>query len=168
MIGILQGVKTGADDIFIVENESIGAKANLNPEIRRIEPKILIPFLKNRDLRRWATKSKTSLIYPYDHTSGKLIPWPRMQKEFPVCASYLQARKAQLLSRKSLRGKEWYQLIEPRVASVFSKHPKLFIAELSLRPNICFTDVQHRHVLRVQSELALKHCLAIQSQLRDT
>jgi hypothetical protein len=65
-----------------------------------------------------------------------------MQKDFPVCASFLQMKKAELSKRKSLRGKEWYQLIEPRVASVFSKHPKLFIAELSLRPNVCYTDVQ--------------------------
>ena len=141
-IEIRQGVKTGADDVFIVESESVGAKGTINPEVRRIEPKILIPFLKNRDLRRWATKAKASLIYPYDYASGKLIQWSRVQKEFPVCASYLQARKSELSSRKSLRGKEWYQLIEPRVASVFAKHPKLFIAELSLRPNICYTDVQ--------------------------
>jgi hypothetical protein len=52
----------------------------------------------------------------------------------------LQTKKAELSRRKSLRGKEWYQLIEPRMAAVFADLPKLFIAELSMRPNICLTD----------------------------
>jgi type I restriction-modification system DNA methylase subunit len=139
-IEIRQGVKTGADDIFIIENETIGKNVDASSEKRRIEPKILIPFLRNRELRRWATKTKTNLIYPYDAKSGKLIPWARLQNDFPVCASYLHTKKVELSRRKSLRGKEWYQLIEPRMAAVFADLPKLFIAELSMRPNICFTD----------------------------
>jgi type I restriction-modification system DNA methylase subunit len=141
-IEIRQGVKTGEDDIFIVESESTGTGGGRNSEVRRIEPKVLIPFLRNRDMRRWATKPKASLIYPYDATSKKIIPWSRLQKDFPVCATYLQTKKTRLSTRKSLKGEEWYALIRPRTETVFLDCPKLFIPELSLRPNVCFADTQ--------------------------
>jgi type I restriction-modification system DNA methylase subunit len=139
-IKIRQGIKTGADDVFVIEHESTGAKAGPGSEIRRIEPETLIPFLRNRDMRRWHTKPKASLIYPYDVKTGKLIVWSKMLKNFPVCAAYLHSQKAGLSKRKSLHGEEWYELIRPRTDSVFASQPKLYIAELSLRPMICSVD----------------------------
>lgn len=145
-IKIRQGVKTGADDVFVVEHESTGFKEGPGSEIKRIEPQTLIPFLRNRDMRRWHTKPKASLIYPYDPKTGKLIAWSKMRKNFPVCASYLQAKKSELSKRKSLHGEEWYELIRPRTDSVFTDYPKLFIAELSLRPMVCCVEDSHTAV----------------------
>jgi len=140
-IELRQGIKTGEDSIFVIESDP---KEMPNLEVskmsRAIEAGIVVPFLRSRDLRRWYGKPRANVIYPYDRNTQKLISWTRLQKEFPVCASYLSHHKNMLAKRRSLGKAAWYGLIRPRTTTVFSTEPKLFIGELTLRPLICAND----------------------------
>jgi type I restriction-modification system DNA methylase subunit len=131
---ICQGVKTGADDVFVGEQDG---KSQLRSAFGgQVELEISIPFLRSRDLKRWFTRPRAQLIYPYDRETTRVMPWTRLLKEFPKCAAYLEAHRPLLTSRKSLKNENWYELIRPRAATVFATDQRLFIGELSLRPTV--------------------------------
>lgn len=144
-VEIKQGIKTGADNIFIVEREE--SKFHSSSKSLQIEKTLLLPILRNRELRRWHSRARFSVIFPYDQDTGKLLPWSKLKKEFPNCARYLEDNRVELSRRKSLRGKAWYELIEPRVASILSKSPKLFIAELGMVPQVCVEEGEHSAIV---------------------
>jgi type I restriction-modification system DNA methylase subunit len=139
-LNLRQGIKTGADPIFIVEGSQITEGLYLltgQQKPHAIERDLLIPVLRNRDLRRWGSRATAFLIYPYDRDSGKLLPWKTIETNYPRTAAYLEAHKMKLSGRRSLRGrKKWYELIEPRFQTISSDMPSLAAAEISLRPVI--------------------------------
>jgi type I restriction-modification system DNA methylase subunit len=122
---IYQGVKTGLDDVFVLDSPE---------QVAAVETEITVPFIRSRDLTRWFTRPKSRLIYPYDRTTGTTMTWSRIQKMYPKCATYLESRRAMLSGRRSQVNEKWYELIRPRVQSVLTKSPKLFLAELTVRP----------------------------------
>lgn len=137
-VEIRQGIKTGLDEVFLVQTNSFGKGKSVisdNPGVV-IENELLLPVFRNRDLRRWNSRPSFSVIYPYDLKTKRLLPWKTIEQNYPGCATYLKAHKDKLAKRKSLRGKEWYALIEPRLATVSSALEMLFIAEMSFRPSV--------------------------------
>jgi len=112
-----------------------------------IEKELLIPVLRNRDLRRWGSQSSTMLIYPYNRETKQQIPWTVLRNSFPGTACYLKSIRKQLASRRSLRGKAWYSLIEPRLSAVTMKSPFLVAAEIGLRPTICHPTPSNASVI---------------------
>jgi len=138
-----QGLKTGADNIFIVEESPLDSESYVfhsKQEVFRLEKDLLIPVLRNRDLLRWGARARSFVIYPYDRKKEKLLAWSDLQKNWPGVAAYLEANRGELSKRKSLRGKHWYELIEPRLATINSDEPKLVAGEIGIRPIICRTD----------------------------
>jgi hypothetical protein len=133
---IRQGIKTGLDDVFLIQASLAGKKVVYVSDNSKyiVETELLIPIFRNRDLRRWYSKPINFLIYPYDRDQDMLLPWKTIERDFSGCAAYLNANKGRLAERKSLRGKPWYALIEPRLATLESSASRLFIAEMSLRP----------------------------------
>jgi hypothetical protein len=149
-LDVRQGVKTGADEIFVVESPSAGLKSPANFVNKgefKLERQALIPVFRNRDLRRWAAVPVAYLIYPYDRKRREVFDWDTLKNRFPEAGKYLSAHKQRLSSRKSLRGKKWYELIEPRVDSIISGDDKLFVAELSLRPVFAVSDLDATAIL---------------------
>jgi len=138
---ICQGVKTGADEVFVLERDTKASTTSILGQ--QVELDITIPFLRNRDLKRWFTRPRAQLIYPYDRDTTKTFSWTKLRKEFPKCATYLEANRDILESRKSLRHESWYGLIRPRAATVFASEPRLFIAELSLRPTVAKSEGEY-------------------------
>ena len=132
-VEIRQGVKTGADRVFLIETKE-GTSSVF------VENEITVPILRNRELRRWHSRPTASLLFPYDRKSRKLLPWKIMERQFPRAANHLSSNKQHLQNRRSLRGKQWYELIEPRLPTVTSDKSKLFIAELSVRPIVTGAD----------------------------
>lgn len=139
VVSIRQGIKSGADDVFIVESTSFDDKYIASTSPNRsvsLERSLLIPALRNRDLRRWGSRASAFLIYPYHSTENRILSWEEIEGDFPGVAEYLQSNHSRLAKRKSLRGKEWYSLIEPRLATVFGTGKELVTAEIGLRPKI--------------------------------
>jgi hypothetical protein len=146
---IRQGIKTGADDIFVVETTSIDKNISiiLGKEPNQIENKLLVPVFRNRDMKRWQTRPRHSLIFPYDQKNGELILWKDLERVFPAGAAYLTANKSKLTQRRSLSNDNWYGLIRARAETVTSSLPRMFVSELSLRPNFCLSSVAGTAIL---------------------
>lgn len=140
VLSLRQGIKTGADPIFIINAYSADGRSsifNSDGVPRSIESELLIPVLRNRDLRRWGARASEVLIYPYDRQRQKPMSWKSLQTAYPQAAAYLLSKRRLLEKRGSLRKRPWFELSEPRIQSVFSPEPSLLISELSLRPTIC-------------------------------
>jgi hypothetical protein len=138
-----QGLKTGADNIFVIEESPLDSELYVlhsKQEVFRLEKELLIRVLRNRDLLRWGARARSFVIYPYDRKKEKLLAWNDLKKHWPGVAAYLEANREDLSKRKSLRRKHWYELIEPRLATINSDEPKLVAGEIGIRPIICKTD----------------------------
>jgi type I restriction-modification system DNA methylase subunit len=132
-LDIFQGIKTGLDDVFVLDSSDA---------IQAVEAEITVPFIRGRDLTRWSTRVQSRVIYPYDRGTGATMPWSRIQTKYPKCAAYLESRRPELTKRRSRTGEKWYELIRPRVQSVLTNSPKLFLAELTLRPRVAISSEQ--------------------------
>jgi hypothetical protein len=83
-IEVRQGIKTGADEIFLVQATQIGKQKSFILQADAvIETEVLLPVLRNRDLRRWNSRTSSYVIYPYDKETGKLLPWKTLQQRYP-------------------------------------------------------------------------------------
>lgn len=140
VIQLRQGIKTGADDVFVIEASPstsghhvvVGKQGTF-----KIESELLIPVFRIRDLRRWSATASALLLYPYDRKRNRLIDWKTLQKNYQGAAEYLEAHKSKLSQRRSLTGKLWYELIRDRLQTITSDEPRLIAAEIGLRPTIC-------------------------------
>jgi methylase of polypeptide subunit release factors len=151
VVTLRQGVKTGNDGVFIVEVTPINDGSYMfhgEASLYQLEKELLLPVLRNRDLRRWGARPKAFLIYPYNRTTNRVLSWTTLKRDYPGVANYLEKNREALARRKSLRGrKAWYELIEPRLATVTSDEPHLLAAEIGLRPIICKTDAPNTAIV---------------------
>jgi methylase of polypeptide subunit release factors len=135
-----QGIKTGADQIFVVEASPLNEELYVitgKEGSHKIERELLLPAFRIRDLRRWSATAPAFLIYPYDKEREKAIDWKTLQKKYPATAAYLESNRTKLSQRRSLVGKRWYELIRDRLQTVTDEAPRLVAAEIGLRPIIC-------------------------------
>ncbi len=139
-IKVSQGVKTGADDVFVINEETYFGSDRSESTLLEVEKSITIPVFRGRDLRRWASVTNSRLIYPYDTKTKSKFSWSALKKEYPKCAKYLEKNRLVLEKRKSLNRESWYELIRPRTSSLYDKSPKLYISELCLRPSVSYVS----------------------------
>ena len=147
---IKQGVKTGGDSIYTFDLDKFSDNdRSISPNKRflPVESGILIPLLRNRQMVRWFTEPRSLLLYPYDIESGKPLAFDTIEKKYPRAASYLLEHKAQLSKRQSIRQRLWFELSEPRQATVIRKEEALFIAEMSIRPTVTRTSSAHTAIV---------------------
>ncbi|MFL6335348.1 MAG: class I SAM-dependent DNA methyltransferase [Pyrinomonadaceae bacterium] len=140
VLTLRQGVKTGADNIFVVEASPLDTDLFIlhgSPKAYKLERELLVPVLRNRDLRRWGARAKAFLIYPYDMEAQRPLTWKTIERKYRGIAAYLESHQDALSKRKSRRGEYWYELIEPRLATIASESPQIVAAEIGLRPVIC-------------------------------
>lgn len=116
---IFQGVATGADKIFFVENK--GKKnglthvysKSLNKEIP-IEIEILKPLVKGNVLKRFGKiETKESLLFPYElNDKGKiaLITETKLKSKFPLAYAYLKNFEKNLRQRENnkFNSNQWF------------------------------------------------------------
>lgn len=111
---IFQGIKTGADTVFILEMENVKKgistlKSKELGEIVEIESDLLHPLVKSSDMKRWAiVPPKRVVIFPYD--SGALIPKKVMKSKYPLTWSYLEKCQVTLEARDrgKMKNENWY------------------------------------------------------------
>ena len=142
---VRQGIKTAADKIFVFEGTIVDKNfVEIHGENAiRLELGICLPLLRNRDMKRWYSKPKARIIYPYDNRNGNLLEWNIILRNFPNIANYLTSHRTALENRKSIASAPWYSLVRARTETFLARPTKLFISELSLRPLVCMSDANN-------------------------
>jgi len=142
---IFQGLKTGADKVFIVNK--IEEKNNLTKIFSTstnkeywIESSLLHPLVKGGDSKKYhLIISNNMIIFPYiKNKSGKviLISMNELKKDYPFVLNYLQDNKLVLEARERGRftGEQWYRYSRNQALDVISL-PKIFCPDLANQPS---------------------------------
>jgi len=136
LAGIYQGIRTGANDIFIVSAESTTSDPLLRvvnglEEAALIERALLRPVLFGAEIQRYGRVAESRfIIYPY--RNGVLISEAELRDDFPEAWRYLTANRAALMGRTSIEASrlKWYELVRKREEAWLTQ-PKLLIRDLA-------------------------------------
>jgi hypothetical protein len=138
--GIYQGIRTGANDIFIVELEShsegllVQVRNGLD-DVFLVEKSILRPVIFGSEIRRYdRVQPIRFLLYPY--YQNYVIPEAELREQFPRTYEYFSSYQSLLEGRRSLIGSglRWYELVRKRDES-WLKSRKLLIRDLATEPS---------------------------------
>jgi len=92
------------DGKVLVRNLTEGAKRKVEEVTVSVEPDLLYPLLRGRDVRRWQAKPSAWILVPHTVETGwQAICEEQMQKEYPKTWSYLHRFRKVLLSRPAYR-----------------------------------------------------------------
>jgi type I restriction-modification system DNA methylase subunit len=138
---IFQGLKTGADPVFILEERQNGTYYSnaLKREVS-IENTFLRPLYKSGEMKRYTLrKNSRYVIFPYQN--GKLIGWNEITSKAPKTAEYLKACKETLAKRENGRwaGNQWYCYSRNQALEIISS-PKILTADLNPFANYCYDE----------------------------
>ncbi len=111
-----QGVVTGADEIFIVENRALP----------RDEKSLFIPLLHDREMEAYSVPRRTSHSVFFPYLDGVKVKEKDLRSHFPETWRYLTAHRQRLAKRSSLPRyrKEWWEPMWPREPKTLLR-PKL-------------------------------------------
>lgn len=144
------GVQTSADSILIFRSSTEAAATvtvRWNNRDWPIERGILRPCLKDLTLQPYArVHANAWMIFPYKTDSNEivhLIQPGAMNRSYPGCMAYLNARKTELLRRNITGGRrgesQFYQFGRSQSLAKMDG-PKILLPVLSLSPRYCFDD----------------------------
>jgi len=146
---VFVGLQTSADDIYIItaesETENEISFTDKNGEKHIIERNILKPCIYDMQLKKYnRIKANKYIIYPYEIKDGKasLISHGVMEKEYPMCLSYLTKYKNEL-NKRSIKGRNddnWYMFGRSQSIKRFSGNKVLIWPVLSLGANYVYDD----------------------------
>ena len=136
---IFQGFKTGADPVFILEQQDEGLLYSKAVERSVVlEAEFLRPLYKSGQLKRYDLKAANRLIVcPYRGSS--IVPWQEIESLAPKTASYLLTCRHILDAREGGRwaGQHWYCYSRQQALSVMNE-PKILTADLNPHASFCF------------------------------
>jgi hypothetical protein len=100
------------DGLVVVRNITEGAKVKVDEVTEPIEPDLLYPLLRGRDVQRWKAQPSAYIIMPHTiETEWNAIAEGELQKLFPRTYGYLWRFRDTLLERRS----GWYQKAKDRL-----------------------------------------------------
>jgi type I restriction-modification system DNA methylase subunit len=114
---IFQGLVTGADSVFLLNDDKPGYyNSDATNNIYKLESELMHPLCKgSRDIRRYHVSNlKKSILFPYKISNGNavLLSKEELSKNYPAIWKYLLSNRKTLESRE--RGKwkhdKWYAL----------------------------------------------------------
>jgi len=135
-----QGMRTGANDVFILQVESFDSDSlarvrNGFGDVSLIETALLHLVTYGSGTRRYAPVEPDShLLYPY--RCGTVIPEAQLREEFPQAYEYLDQHRSLLASRGSIAdsGLKWYELVRRR-DDAWLNSGKLLTRDLAAKPS---------------------------------
>lgn len=123
---ILQGVRTGANPIFVIPTEN-----SFN-----IESDVLIPFVSGEHIRRCKVEAEAlRLIFPYRiRDFGDVVPIdePEFKMRYPNCWEYINQHRGILEERSFSSRNHWYSYSRSQNLD-FALRPKLLVREMMPR-----------------------------------
>jgi len=144
---IFQGLKTGADKIFIVDE--ITFENNLmkifSPEKGAeywVEPDLFHPLIKGGDSKSYRLEKTTRrILFPYQqqqNSRSQLIPEPKFKESYPLTWAYLIENKRYLENREKgkFKGHGWYSYSRNQALAVIPL-PKIFTPDIV--PEVSFS-----------------------------
>lgn len=134
--GVFQGIRTGANDIFILrvlsEDDRAGVQiTNGLGDTAVLELGLLEPVVFGSELKRYQqVQPNKYLLYPYE--DGVPLSEPEIERKYPQTFRYLSIYREILAARSSLvaSGLRWYELVRRRDTEWLRK-PKLLIRDLA-------------------------------------
>ncbi len=142
---IFQGLKTGADAVFIVtEIKRDGARVCVaSKETKQehwIEADLLHPLIKGGDSKAFdMLYPKRRILFPYDNTVGRglLIESSHLQERYPLAWAYLVLNRKRLEDREhgKMKGPEWYAYSRNQALDAIIR-PKLFTPDIGLHASV--------------------------------
>jgi hypothetical protein len=148
---IFQGIKTGSDKIFIVnelsrEEDRVKIRSPEKNAEYWLEPDLLHYLVKGGDSKRYSlTKTDRLILFPYS-TNEKglmvLIPESILKEKYPFTFGYLQENKRALETRENgkMKGAQWYSYSRNQALDTISL-PKLFTPDLVSHVSFSFDNV---------------------------
>jgi SAM-dependent methyltransferase len=95
------------DGLVVVRNITEGAKVKVQEVTEPIEPDLLYPLLRGRDVQRWKAEPSAWIIVPHtEETRMHPIPLSLMQQSYPRTYGYLLRFKEALDRRRGFTGWE--------------------------------------------------------------
>lgn len=141
---VRQGIKTGANDLFVVE---VLSWADRQCRVRNglgdqalLETACLHPVVYGQGIQRYdLVRATRYVIYPY--RDNKVIGPELLRREFPLLHQYFEANKEALLARRNIadRNKVWYELAEKRSINWLTSR-KLLSRELAQESSFALDD----------------------------
>jgi type I restriction-modification system DNA methylase subunit len=140
---IFQGIKTGADKIYIVE-ELERRRNRVRVYCREkdgefwLEPDVLHPLVKGGDSKRYYLgRTNRLILFPYlrqKNGGTELIPQALFESRYPRTWGYLVENKKYLENREHgvLSGPRWYAYTRGQALEVMPL-PKIFTPDIALR-----------------------------------
>jgi hypothetical protein len=141
---VRQGIRTGANDLFIVAAEALAEDfvriRNALGESAVVETDILRPVVFGSAIRRYeAVQADRYLIYPYRR--GVLLEEVEFRERYPAAWKYLERYRDFLAERASLtKTGRWYELIRQRESDWLDR-PKLVIRDLATESSFAIDDL---------------------------
>ncbi|TFH43306.1 MAG: restriction endonuclease subunit M, partial [ANME-2 cluster archaeon] len=136
---IFQGIKTGADKVYIVdeisrENNQIKIYSPEKDAEYWVEDDLFYSLIKGGDSKPYyIQKTNRLILFPF-HTKdnkAKLISESNLKEKYPLIWKYLMDNKIRLESREKdkLKGKDWYNYTRNQAIDVISQQ-KIFSPDL--------------------------------------
>jgi SAM-dependent methyltransferase len=107
------------DGLVVVRNITEGAKVKVDEVTEPIEPDLLYPLLRGRDVQRWQAEPSALIIVPQDPTDAKHgYPEKKLMADYPRCYGYLAKFHKVLENRPAYKkylqpfGEPWYSLYD--------------------------------------------------------
>jgi len=97
-INIIEKLK---DSTLLIENLSDVGKKKVKQVQTVIEPDLIYPLLRGRDVSRWHAESSAYIILSQDPETRKGIPEAKMKRKYPNTFSYFKKFEGQLRKRAS-------------------------------------------------------------------
>jgi hypothetical protein len=95
------------DGLVLIRNLTKGAKREVPEVVEAVEPDLLYPLLRGRDVQRWKAEPSAWIIVPHtEETRMRPIPLSLMQESYPRTYGYLLRFKETLDRRRGFTGWE--------------------------------------------------------------
>jgi hypothetical protein len=115
----VQKTYTHPNGDVVVQNITEGAKIKVEQVSMTVEPKLLYPLLRGRDVKRWCAQPSAWIIVPQDpDRPSRAYPEASLQVDYPKTYAYLKRFEKELRNRSgykqilSRREKEFYGLMD--------------------------------------------------------
>lgn len=131
-ISIKRGILTGANNVFIIDENTKNQLINLDYK----NNEVIEPLLRGRDLHKWKIEyDNLYLIHTYDNLD--------VEEKYPTLYEYLEKFK-EVLEKRGDKGEHWYNL-RPCAYDDKFKENKIIYSTISTEP--CFVYDENKYFL---------------------